>query len=217
MIRVTVDTKKIERTLTQLGQGGQFRYAVQQALNATALDIQTAERARLGAEFTLRRKDFIERQGAKIKRFATKAVPSVEIGVDPKADFLAKFETGGTKTPRAGSDLAIPEGVRRNKADIVTRGNRPRALLDRLGKKAGAGGVFIVKPGQTNRGHLSPGVYRRDGRGGRGGVTELFNLVHSARVDNRLHFVDTARRVIANRWEPNMIAAMAKALASARR
>jgi len=39
----------------------------------------------------------------KVKPFATKQNLLAEIGNDPKADFLAKFERGGTKRPREGA------------------------------------------------------------------------------------------------------------------
>ena len=84
------------------------------ALNATILDGQKSARSNIAERFTLRRSAFILNT-VKIERgnFATKENLRAGVGIDRTRDILAKFEDGGTKTPREGSSIAIPVGARR--------------------------------------------------------------------------------------------------------
>ena len=213
--RITLDTKAVTAQLTDLQQK-QLPFARSLAVNNLGLAFQRAERERLASIFTLRRKDFIEKQGVKrISPADTKQNPSVTYGMDRKADFLQKFEHDTAKLPTkgAGHNIAIPALARRNKSDIVTTPNRPKALLARLGHKKGAGRVFIV---ENAKGRLGPGIYQTTGRQGKGALKALFTLKPRVSIDPELAFEATARKVATERWSQIFDEALAFALKTAR-
>ena len=85
-------------------QNGQRRlaYAVVNAINNTAKRIQAAERRRVEQEFTVRKKEFIRREAAVIKPFASvkQGRPYAEIGVGQKPRLLlSAFERGAERKP----------------------------------------------------------------------------------------------------------------------
>jgi hypothetical protein len=215
-MRITLDTSEWTKQLTALEQK-QLPFARSLAINRLGEAFQKAERERLGSIFTLRRKDFIEKQGVKrLSGIATKNDPTVTYGMDRKADFLAKFERDTRKLPTKGSGhvLAIPAGgVRRNKQDIVTAGNRPRALIQRFGGLKGARQVVVI---DKATGKIGPGIYQRTGRKGKGSLKALFVFKPSVSIDPELHFVDTAKRVAAEQWPAIFAKALQDALSSAR-
>jgi hypothetical protein len=211
-VTIRIDTASTVAKLNALALS-QLPFATARAVTQTGLDFQKAERARLATIFTQRRPDFIQKQGVKlIGGIATKAKPSITFGVDPKADFLVKFELGTTKTPTQASSLAIPVDIRRNKRDIITRGNRPRALIDRLGNKTGAGSVFILK---QRKGRLPAGIYQKTGRGG-DHLKLLYLLIPEAKTPRVLSFLDTLKRTIDQRWTINFATALADAIKTAK-
>jgi hypothetical protein len=211
-ITIRIDTALTVAKLNALALT-QLPFATARAVTQTGLDFQKAERARLATIFTQRRPDFIQKQGVKlIGGIATKAKPSITFGIDPKADFLTKFETGQQKKPTGGPFLALPTDVKKNKRDIITAGNRPRSLIARLGDKKGAGGVFVLK---TQQGKLVPGIYQRTGRGGRN-LTLLFSFKPDASTPNTLHFLDTFKRTVQERWQINFASALADAIKTAK-
>ena len=171
--------------------------AIALTVNRIGLQFQRDEREHIAAAFTLRRPDFIKREAVKrLTPAATPQNPSVVFGVSDRADFLDRFEKGEEKKPRSGSSLAIPRAVRRTKADLITRINRPRQLIAR-NKQPGAKGVFaITKPGGT----LKPGVYQRDGKGGRKGLTFLYSFVPEVPTAPILQFEQRAQAV-SSRFE----------------
>lgn len=213
--RITLDTKAVEAQLSAL-QRTQLPFARSLAINNLGLAFQKAERERLNTIFTLRRKDFVEKQGVKrLGPIATKADPTVTYGMDRKADFLQKFERDRTKLPTkgAGHMLAIPALVRRNKRDIVTAGNRPRALLQRFATKKGAGQVFVI---EKPKGKLGPGIYQTTGRQGKGALKTLFTLKPQVSITPTLAFVETARKTAETQWARIFDDALAQALRTAR-
>lgn len=210
-VTIRIDIKDVAKHLDALAQS-QLPFATAKAITQTGLDFQKAERARFKQIFTERRADFIEKQGVKlIGGIATKAKPSITFGVDPKASFLDKFELGGPRPTRTGS-IMIPEDVKRNKRDIVSRGNRPRSLLDSK-KRSGAGGVFLLT---TQRGKLAPGLYQRTGRGGRGGVILLYALEKKAQIPASLEFEQTFQTIVKKNWQTNFQTALADAIRTAK-
>jgi hypothetical protein len=209
-VRMQLDINPALRQFSTL-ERDQLPFATSLALNNLAMSAQAAIRTHYQTAFTLRRPDFIEKQGAKIMQFATKRDPAAVLGIDPKADFLTKFETGGQR-PKRGTHIAIPSLVRRNKRDIVTRGNRPRSLISRLGQKKGAGGVFVDR---TEEGR-QPGVYQRTGRGGRVGLKLLYAFETSAILPASLQFIQTAQRVAETEWPTIFEAALDQALRTSR-
>ncbi len=210
MINVQVDTRGADAFFAAFK--GQLAFATSVALNRTAEDGQAAVRARLGGEFTLRRKTFIERT-IKIENRdrATKTKPFVIVGVDAARNVLAKFELGGQKKPLAGKALAVPIDVKRNKSDIVTKSQRIKSL--NLRKVQGkTGGVRIQGDKRT---FVAGGaVLQRMGR--RGKVRVLYAFKASVPIQPDLRFEETVVRTVSARWRPNFEGAFAFAIRTAR-
>ncbi len=96
-------------------RNGQKRlaYAVVNAINATMRRVQEAERAEFKKEFVIRKEEFISRNAAVIKPFASvsQARPYAEIAVGQKPRLLLSvFERGGTKEPATpgAKNIAVP-------------------------------------------------------------------------------------------------------------
>jgi hypothetical protein len=192
----------------------QLPFAASRAINALGLEFQRRQRATLQDTFTLRRPDFIAREGVKrLGPAARKERLFVTFGTSDRASFLDKFETGESKRPREGHSLALPVSVRRNKRDIVPRTQRPRQLLDKGSQKQGAGSVFRVPQGTSAR--LMPGLYQRAGRGGRESLRFLWAFKPTTPVPASLHFERTARAVMAE-WPDHFAREFAAALRSAK-
>lgn len=88
-------------------------YAAVNAINSTAKRIQAAERDRVAEEFTIRKADFMHRQAAIIKPFASvrDARPFAEIAVGQKPQLLlSAFERGGERKPftPGAKSVAVP-------------------------------------------------------------------------------------------------------------
>jgi len=193
---IRVDAAAVTKALGELQK--QARFATSKALNDTANDAQRAIQDSLAQKFTLRRPDFIKRT---IKRerpndFATKDNLVATVRVDPKRDILAKFEDGGEKVPTKGKALAIPTlSVRRTKADVIQKSQRPRALLS-SGKAFVRGAAIVQKARRV--------------AGGLGRILYIFKA--RVRIDNRLHFVDTATQSVEATWAARAIAAVDRAI-----
>lgn len=209
-VRIEVDALPFTRVLSAL-ERGQLRFAESLAINNLTKLAQSNIQAHYDTAFDLRQADFIRKQGAKILKFATKSDPVSELGIDPKADFLAKFQLGGSR-PKSGQFIAIPNLVRRNKRDIVGRTNRPRALIDRLGKRKGAGGVFVDRD-EAGR---HPGIYQRTGRGGRGTPKLLYAFEDRAQIPASLQFIQIATQTAQRDWARLFEDALVQALRTAR-
>jgi len=197
---IQVDASPVIQSLA--GLEGQMRFATSKALNDTANDAQKAIQDSLASRFTLRRPDFMKRT---IKRdrgtdFATKEKLEAIVRVDPQRDLLAKFEDGGVKTPTNGRAIAIPtENVRRTKAQIIARTQRPRALVA-AGKAYSAGGRLLLKLKQG-----AQAVSR---------VAYIF--ARTVRIEKRLHFVETANQAVDAQWATRATAAVDRAISTMR-
>jgi hypothetical protein len=208
MFEIHVNAQDVVSTLDNLATA-QIPFALSKALNAVGNDFQADERARFDAIFSLRRQEFIFRQGVKrLGGAATKANPSITFGQDPRADFLGKFEMGGPKTAIGGGNIAVPIDVRRNKLDIVTAANRPKALFDNNPD------VFEIKPGDGNT-RLAAGIYQRVGRGKRF-LKKLYALEKSVPIAPVLGFELQAQQTVARQWPIRFGEAFAFALNTAR-
>jgi hypothetical protein len=193
----------------------QIPFATANALNAVLRDGQEAVRAGFKRTFTLRRPDFINREGAKrIGPAASKSRLFVTFGTSDRADFLDKFETGEDKRPRfGGRSLAVPIQVRLNKRGIVPKGQRPRALTTLKSR------FFAVREGDTDprARHLAdaPGIYGRFGRR-RERLRLMYSLTPEGQIDPVLNFARTAERAVREKWTDRFAEAFAKALKTAR-
>lgn len=220
MITVRFNVDSFRQQLNDAG-AEQLPFAISVALNETALEFQRRERAHIERTFTVRRSTFVL-QGIKINRqdFAKKGKLRAVVHVDPARDFLIKFEGGGRKIPR-GQSLAIPEDVRRSKADIVTRANRPVAFQFTTAPSA-IGPLAAVHKGQKRtflirRHDKTGGIWQRVGSGKRGRTRMLYLFRPWAEIDPSLRFVDTATSTAEARFAANMTHALTRAFSTARR
>lgn len=197
------DTK---RGLREVGK--QAPFALSLALNRLANAAQKEVQDQLGSRFTLRQADFMKRTiyRARPADFATKQQLEAAIRVNDqtdnrgrKRDFLAKFEEGGLKVPTAGRAIAIPVEARRNKRDIVTAANRPRAILKRP--------KFYVAAGA---------IKQAVGRGKAATTRVWYIFKRSIRIAPRLGMADTTKRVTEARWAEIASAAIEQAVRTAR-
>lgn len=86
-------------------------YSTVQAINDTVKEIQQRQRADMDKDFVLRKRDFMLRT-VKIFEFASvgKGKIYAVVGIDSKKArlLLPLFESGGTKTPAKGANVAVP-------------------------------------------------------------------------------------------------------------
>lgn len=204
-ITISVDAKAV---LTDLqAMSNQVPFATSKAINRTLEQSQQGIRQHLntGGYFRLRRKEFVERT-IKINRedFATKRKLEGTIRVDPTRDVLAKFEEDREKRPRDGSHIAVPIEAKRNKAEVIPRAQRPKALL-------AAGKAFL---GKTRKGTLA--IMARVGRGRGTTLRTLFVLKPRVPIKPELRFRETVTRTADRNWRENMLQAFDDAMRTAK-
>lgn len=229
---VAEQVKRVRGTLDALGQT-QLPFATAKAINATLLEVQRVELASINRAFTVRRPDFAKRS-VKIERadFATKKNPVGRIGIQgDRADVYAKFEAGGTKAPRAGQHVAVPitgSLVKRNARSIVPRELRPaqlgqsltvRVFERRFKKDPSHSGLFAVDRVAEAQAQRLKGQGKRVGKriASRAVPRLLYALPSTVPITRRLDFVPTARAVVGSAFVPNLRAAVAEALRTARK
>lgn len=200
----------------------QMPYVASVALNSTANDAQKAIRANLPGKFTLRRREFMERtiyrrsgvwpQGDN----ASKAQLTAAVRIHPQRDQLAKFEEGGQKQPTSGSTVAIPI-PRLNNPNMIIRRSDPMHLSKLPGS--------LTKSGRTRtKSKLGLPVFAVTDRQGRkmilmnvgSTVRTLYVFQRSVPIPATLGFRETAVKVIGQRWTPNVLAALDKAIKTSR-
>ncbi len=205
-MRISFDTKQLDKTLRQLP------YAVKDAINAVALEVQARERVMMGRNFKIRRSAFIMRR-VKMFKWAKVQDLTAVVGIDDQVQgsklLMAQFEEGGEKTPQGGSILG-------DRVAIPITGSKARRLfnykvpttwkIDRLGlrsilSRAGKGGAIqgdkrtVILP-------ITKGKYKGDfalfSRMGVGWTLYPVYLFISRKVRLRptLKFVLTARAVV---------------------
>lgn len=174
----------------------QIAFAASRALNKVALAARDAERAKLRETFTIRN-NWPERGPLRVEaKFSSKS--SLSAAVVSGADFLARQEKGGTKTPR-GRALAIPTSkVRRTKRGLVAKSLRPKNLQ----------GAFVI---QGKKGAL---LVQRTGK--KKTLRVLYGLEPSAQITAAPTFFPTVRQVVRQQFQTAFREELAKALASAR-
>jgi len=169
-------------------------FAASIGLNRTADEAQTAVRESLASKFTLRRKAFIE--GTIYRKpgedWASRDKLEARVRIHPERDYLAKFEQGGEKVPRAGGrHIAIPIDPRRTKSDVIAKAARPKVLMQ--------GGKAFIRNGRI----LVP-----VGRGKSKTVKALYLLKPRARIRPILRFHETALKTVTARAVPNIAGAV---------
>lgn len=198
-----MDTKALVLSL----KDGERRlgYAVVNAINLTAKEIQKAERLQMSRAFTIRKEGFMLRQAALIKPFASakqgRAFAEVSVG-EKKGLLLSQYEKGGPRRPAtsAARSVALPSigGPARPtiKSLIPPELKVKRLRFDKTkGGKARAGA-------KRTKTFLIPdiGIYQRHG----GGIRQVYHFRRGLRLDPVLEFMHTARE-IADRWFPEFL------------
>lgn len=218
-VQVKVDTSNLILRLEK----GQRRlaYTVANALNKTAKEIQAAERDRVSGSFTVRKPEFILREAAIIKPFAsaTQGRAFVEIAVGQKSRLLlSTFEAGGDRPAFKGKNVAIPltgEAARPSFQQPVEPALRFTALRFKLARR-GSRGRGVARS-QVRRGELGTylvpgvGVFQRHG----GESHLIYSFQSDVKLKPRLDFISTAQRITAERFEENLQAETISTIAHA--
>lgn len=211
-LTLTVDTSSATSWLNDVANE-QIPFAASKALNATAVDFQAAQFAHEQSIFHLNRPDWVKRS-TKITHFAKKTALWATIAVSPpggdrRADVIAKFEEDTEKTSVAGHDIAVPIGARRNKANIVRSGDRPKSFnFHQVGNAVrGDRGTFIVTTAGGRR-----LILQRT----RSGVNALYLLTPRVVIRPDLDFEPTAVRTVDDRWLANFDRWFEEAMRTAR-
>lgn len=199
-MRIDVDIDDTQLLLRLRNGQKRLAFAAVNAINNTAKRIQAVERQRVETEFEVRRTEFIRREAAIIKPFASvsQARPFAEIAVGQKPRLLlSQFERGGERRPVTPGAKKVAEPVIGGPARPVFSGPvTPELLLRRLRfdrTKTGRRRVGIVRTATYLIKDV--GIFQRIGR-----VTKAAYLfTRGKRIEARLRFVPTAERV-ANQW-----------------
>jgi hypothetical protein len=236
MIRVSVDTTGLDRMLLDMHRR-QIPFATATAINETAKQFQIFQRRHMHGTFKVRRANWVD-QSVKITHFAKKQpgrqyaeIAIVSPGGGQRSDILAKFEEGGMKRPR-GRSIAVPDSVKRTKADVVSKANRPKAFHFKLHGKGSKATVYRgdKRTFMIQRPDGSGAIYQRFGSkikrtllGGIAGRTRrsrdtatrtLYSLTPDALIDRRLKFVVNARGVVRDVWAREFNKAFGNAVAT---
>lgn len=201
----------------------QLPWAAAQALNDVAKGFQADERQVISGGMTIRRPWVL--QGVKIDRgdFATKQKVEARVRVDEQHDFLVKFEQGGARLPRTGRSLAVPVNVRRTKAQIIQKAQRPKSFNFQQGfsstksrwtiykgdrrtfilQRPDGSGLILQRTGRARLGptrHGDRNAAPRRGWGHDPYLVQLWALRPTTPVPRLLWFEQTARKSWLSRW-----------------
>ena len=184
-------------------RNGQRRlaYAAVNAINNTAKRIQAAERRRVEQEFTVRKKEFIRREAAIIKPFASvkqgRAYAEISVGQKPRL-LLSAFERGAVRKPFTSAAQSVAEPVvggpaRPRFTEAVPAELRMgRLRFDRT--KTGKRRAGVTR----TRTYLVPevGIFQRVRKEA---SRMVYIFTRGKQIKPRLRFVETARKE-ARRW-----------------
>lgn len=193
-------------------------YSVVQGINATAKQIQDAERDNLAKRLTIRTsqtKQFLERQAAVIKPFASvkqgRIYAEVAIGQKDKL-LLSGLETGAERKPFVGKVIAQPitgSPARPGFSDPVVKQFtfKSMQLKAQQGKHGevryeGKRGTFTI-PGI--------GVFVRNGKGKRD-IEMLYAYASHQKLPKKLGWISRAQAVADTWLEENITRAFMKSL-----
>lgn len=201
----------------------QVPFAEMLAVRQTGLDFQRVQRARLTDIFEQRRPRW-QARSIKVTDWPTKQKPEMRIAVESpggRSDVIGKFETETTKGPFRGRSVAVPtEHVPRTGAGVIRKGWRPSKLFE--GSRQHGSGRVIRSKGDVYRGARGTFIIRRPGGRGtifrrhRGEIVPLYQLVPYVRITPELEFIETAERVVAEKWADNFVDAFDRAIRTAR-
>ena len=215
--KVEVRSRGAQRMIALLG--GQLPFVTSLAINRTAKDFQKKQTAQIFAGFKIRRPAFA-RRAVKIRPFSKKHRLAAKIAIDPpggRKDIFAKFESRHRKRPQEGRHLAVPIAVQGGKSGVIPKSRRPRGF--KIRQVRGQTGTVQLKGRRRTfilRGGRSPGIYQRTGRARRA-IRLLYSFKRSVPIDDRLHFIDNAKRWIPDLYKANFRKAFRQAMRTARR
>ncbi len=202
-ITVKVDADAAIRSVKGIADS-QLPFAIALALTKTAEDVRNEIVTGLPGKFTLRNTWWRARTRYGFNVGVAKKHDH-RAWVFTRAPWMGLQETGGIKTPR-GKMIAIPtSNVRRTKTQMITRGQRPGALL-RKGKRKG----FFA---ETKSGQLA--IFQRTGRH-RYPIRAMYQLRPTAKISERLRMVRTAQETVPKVWEKNFTDAFNEAIRTAK-
>lgn len=108
-IDLNMDAKALEQRMDLSAKN--LAYASVNAVNKTALQVQKQAQENVKSRFTLRQPDFVLRQAAIIKPFASvgqgRPYAEIQVGQKPRL-LLADFEKGAQRAPFIGKNVAVP-------------------------------------------------------------------------------------------------------------
>jgi hypothetical protein len=195
----------------------QLDFALVLTYTKAAQAAQKAVRESLHQRFILRN-SFVEKSIRIDPATKKNPVATVFVPTEGKynADFLLLQETGGIKTPKKDTHLAIPAGVNRTKYGIIKKRDMPDALRTRKS-------VFAIKE-TTIRRHkhrLQPGIYQRVGPNKNRSkdtwkLKRLFTFKKGAPVEARFQFQKTAIKAAIEALPKAFEDALVQALRTAR-
>lgn len=221
-IAITFNVEGLVRELRDTGRR-QMPFALANALNATADDIQQAARnAIVGSRsFTFRTgssRQFVLRQVRRNRGedFATKRSPvaRVRLANNGRTSLLSLIEEGGTRQSRFVLDTReqknVPVPARAVPTDTVPRTLYPRKLdLRATGQQVkGARRTFAVRTAAGDTLVLQ--------RQGKAKVRTLFVLQRQVQVPAKRFFAPVAERTALTRFDTNLERALRRALETAR-
>lgn len=188
--------------------------AIERSINETALEVQREVRGHVFNEFTIR-KDFLLKQVKLTPRASAsagrlEARVGIGIGEPVKGSplLLPKFETGGTRQPVKGKRVAVPTAARPSKSQLIPESlwiqklqlRRLRAVSRR--RRASMNVRKSVRRG-LQRTYEIPGLGIAQ-RVAKGVTRLLYAYVPPFRLQKRLRFYDTARRVVDRVFAPTL-------------
>jgi hypothetical protein len=172
-------------------------FVMSQALNDTAFD---ARKRIVGSTypkaFRVKNKRFAGRTFRVLKKADKYDLHSM-IGDDLGRDYLMRHITGGIKTPKGSTSLAIPRqpGLLRGVSGQILKRNKPRRITDKKD-------TFLI-----SRGSKKIGIFKRVGKG-KGGLQKMYGFHKEARIDRKFRFYrdaeDTALRVFPGHFFTRM-------------
>lgn len=180
---IVVGDKELARTLTEIGK--QAPFALSLTLNRLANVAQKDVQNSLSSRFQLRRAQFVRNTIYRKpgEDTATKTKLEAGVRVDDRRNFLAKFEEGGRKTSIDGGRIAIPIAARRNKAEVITKANRPRAILNKKGYRI-----------------ANDLIVQTVGRGKAAALRVWYKLVKDVPIRPRLEMAKTSQKAVDREW-----------------
>ncbi|WP_425065106.1 hypothetical protein [Reyranella sp.] len=169
-------------------------FALARALTWTAKDAQGVVQDDLPNRYTLRN-NWVK-NGIRIVP-AKKDEPQAVVGsLEP---FMKRQEEGGTKKARDHSRVAVPVNARRNKRNMISKGQRPAALK-------GKPKIFMVTKGAGS------GILRRVGKA-RYPLQLLYWLKRGVQVKPSFGFQANTSTTVKDRFGPNFVESLAQAIA----